>query len=90
MYTTLYNQPPEEIPSVNYVSRRSCIVREVIGETMAAIKLVQAPSWDQLWTDATTQRQIPFTAHIIELLVDNGDTTIIDPAVVVLSCFFRR
>jgi hypothetical protein len=84
MYTALYNQPPEETPSVNYV-RRCCIVREVIGETMEAMKLVQAPSRDQLWTDATTRRQIPFTTLIIGLLVDNGGTTIIDPAVVVLS-----
>ena len=67
MYTTLYNQPPEEIPSVNYVSRRSCIVREVIGETMAAIKLVQAPSWDQLWTDATTQRGSRFHSPLSPL-----------------------
>lgn len=86
IYTTLYNEQPDEIPSINYV-RQCRIVIEVIGKMMAAMKLAQAPSWDQLWTDATTRRQIPFTTLIIGLRADNGGTTVIDP-IVVSSCIF--
>ena len=46
---------------------------EVIGETIAAIKLVDAPTWNQLWTDGTTRRQIPFTALVIGLMEGEAD-----------------
>ena len=59
---------------------------EIIGETVAAIKLADADTWNQLWTDATTRRQIPFTAVIIGLMGDNDE---IDP-VVVSSCIFME
>ena len=39
-----------------------------------------------LWTNATTRRQIPFTALIIGVLAESGD---IDP-VVILSCIFME
>ena len=55
---------------------------EVIGETIAAIKLADAPTWNQLWTDGTTRRQIPFTALVIGLMGEDED---IDP-IVVSSC----
>ena len=55
-----------------------------MGETVAAMKLGSADSWKQLWTDATTRRQIPFTALIIGLLANEED---IDP-VIVSSCIF--
>jgi hypothetical protein len=62
MYETLYSKKPEELPSVNFV-REYRVVVEVIGKTIAAIRLVMAPDdWNQLWTDATTRQQIPFTA----------------------------
>lgn len=84
MYETLYNEKPEERPSVNFV--RECrVVVEVIGETITAIRLANAEKWDQLWTDATTRRQIPFTALIIGML--DGEDNKIDP-VVVSSCIF--
>ena len=74
MYETLYGEKPEEEPSV-----------EIMGKTVTAMKLGSpADSWKQLWTDATTRRQIPFTALIIGLLGDEED---IDP-VVVSSCMF--
>ena len=57
---------------------------EVIGETLAALRLARAESWDQLWTDATTRRQIPFTALIIGML---GEDNHVDP-IVVSSCIF--
>ena len=86
LYMVLYNERPKNIPSVSFV-RHCRIVIEVIGETLAAIKLANCPSWDQLWTDATTRQQIPFTALIIGVLTDNGGDTVIDP-VVVSSCIF--
>ena len=87
MYETLYSEKPEELPSVNFV-RRCRVVVEIIGETIAAIKLASAENWKwkQLWTDATTRRQIPFTALVIGLL---GDEDNIDP-VVVSSCIFME
>ena len=85
IYETLYNECPEELPSVNFV--RECrVVVEIIGETLVAIKLGRAEFWDQLWTDLTTRRQIPFTALIIGILADSGN---IDP-VVVSSCIFME
>ena len=85
MYVTLYGKEPEELSSVNFV--RECrVIVEVIGETMTAIKLAQAPTWMQLFTDATTCRKIPFTALIIGILGDNDK---IDP-VVVSSCIFME
>lgn len=83
MYETLYGETPEEIPSVNFI-RQCRVVVEIIGETVAAIKLGWAEVWKQLWTDATTRRQIPFSALIIGLL---GEEDVIDP-VVVSSCIF--
>jgi hypothetical protein len=83
MYETLYGETPEELPSVNFV--RECrVVVEVVGETIAALKLAAAENWKQLWMDATTRRQIPFTALVIGLL---GDEDNIDP-VVISSCIF--
>ena len=78
MYETLYGTKPKEVPSVNFV--RGCrVIVEIIGETIAAMKLASAKTWKQLWTDA-------FTALVIGLLGDDeGDT--IDP-VIISSCIF--
>eukprot|EP00956_Cyclotella_meneghiniana_P030815 scaffold78775_cov36-Cyclotella_meneghiniana.AAC.2 len=84
MYETLYGEKTEEEPpSVNFI-RQCRVVVEIMGETVTALKLGSADSWKQLWTDATTRRQIPFTALIIGLLGDEED---IDP-VIVSSCIF--
>ena len=83
VYKTLYKEEPDELPSINLV--RECrVFVEVMGETLMAIKLANAPQWLQLWTNATIRRQIPFTALIIGILAESGD---IDPCVV-LSCIF--
>jgi hypothetical protein len=50
---------------------------EIMGKTLMAIKLANAPQWLQLWTNATTRCQIPFTELIIGVLAESGD---IDPA----------
>ena len=85
MYETLYGKKPDELPCVNFV--RECrVIVEVIGETITAIKLAKAPTWKQLFTDATTRRQIPFTALIIAIL---GDDDKIDPVVVSLCIFME-
>ena len=87
MYYTLYGKYPADEPSVSFC--RECrVIVEVIGETIAALKLAHAPRWLQLWTDATTRRQIPFTALVIGLLGDGSDDKI-DP-VVVSSCIFME
>ena len=62
------------------------VVVEVMGETIAVIKLADTPSWNQLWTDGTTRRQIPFTALVIGLM---GNGEVIDP-IVVPSCIFME
>ena len=86
MYETLYQEKLEEPPpSVNFV--RECrVVVEVIGETIAAIKLANKETWDQAFGDGTTRRQIPFFALVIGLLDDDGN---LDP-VVVSSCIFME
>jgi hypothetical protein len=60
---------------------------EVIGETIAAMKLADAPSWSQLWTDGTNRWQIPFTALVVGLMGKDDD--IIDPVVVLSSIFME-
>jgi len=85
IYETLYNESPEELPSVNF-ARECQVIVEIIGETLVAIKLGSTQIWDQLWTNSTTRRQIPFPALIIGILADSGS---IDP-VVVSSCIFTE
>jgi hypothetical protein len=86
MYEMLIGETPKELPSVSFV-RSDRVVVEVIGEKIAAMKLANAPSWSQLWTDRTTRRQIPFTALVVGLMGNNDD--IIDP-VVNSSCIFME
>jgi uncharacterized membrane protein len=85
MYETLTGETPADVPSVNFV-RQCRVVVEVIGETITALKLASAEDWKAIWTDATTRRQISFTALVIGLL---GDEETIDP-VVVSSCIFME
>ena len=66
-YQTYYSKEPNEVPQVSFV-RQCRVIVQVIGETIAAIKLASAEKWDQLWTDVTTRRQCPFQALIIGLM----------------------
>ena len=59
MYKTLYGVEPTELHSVNFV-RQCCVVVEVIGKTITALKLESVKNWKQLWTNAITRRQILF------------------------------
>jgi hypothetical protein len=64
VYKTLYKEEPDELPSGNFL--REChVLVEVVGETLTAIKLANAPQWSQLWTNSTTRCRVPFTALII-------------------------
>ncbi len=85
MYETLYGETPADLPSVNFV-RQCRVVVEVIGETVTALKLASANNWKALWTDATTRRQIPFTALVIGLL---SNEEAIDP-IIISSCIFME
>ena len=82
-YQTYYGKEPEEVPQISFV-RQCRVIVEVIGETIAAIKLASVEKWDQLWTDATTQRQCPFQALIIGLMDTEKN---LDP-VIISSCIF--
>jgi hypothetical protein len=85
LYETLYQDKPQELPSVSFV--RSCrVVVEVMCETKAAIKIASSPEWSQLWTDGTSRRQTSFTALIVGILSKDGN---IDP-VVISSCIFME
>ena len=92
MYETLYDidlnaegEKKVEFPSINFC--RECrIVVQVIGETMAALKLAKAVKWNQLFTDATSRRQVSFQALLVGIMDDDGT---IDP-VVVSSCIFME
>ena len=76
---------PNKLPSITFVQRCRVVVK-VIGETIAATKLADAPSWNQLWTNRTSRQQIPFSALVIGLIGEDDD---INP-VVVLSCIFME
>ena len=85
MYTTLYGEKPKEWPCDNYV--RGCrVIVQVIAETIAAFKIASADKYAQLWTDATSRRQISFQAMIVGIM---GEGNKIDP-VVLSSCIFSE
>lgn len=85
MYETLYEEKPDDVPSINFV-RQCRVVVENVSETIAAIKLGNAKDWSQLFTDATSRRQVSFTALIIGIM---GDDNKLDP-IVVSSCIFME
>ena len=66
--------------------RRYRVVVQVLGETMAAIKLGQAESWQQMFTDGTTRQQVSFQNIVVRLM---GENSLLDP-IVVLSCIFME
>ena len=67
VYETIYDKTPDELPSLSFV-RRCRTVIQVVGETIAAIKLAEAPEYGQLFYDATTRRHIPFQCVLVGLL----------------------
>ena len=84
--STMTNEEPKDLPSVNFV--RGCrIIAQIIGETIAAIKLARSESWEQLFTDGTSRRQVSFQNMIIGLLSNQNDT--LHP-LYVSSCIFNE
>ena len=82
MYETLYYEESVERPS----GCNCCMVVQVIGKTMTALKLAKSEKWNQIFTDATTRRQISFQALLVGVMDNDG---MIDP-VVVSSCIFME
>ena len=82
LFATLYNEEPKTIPSLNYV-RQCRVLVQTIGETITAMKLSACSNWAEIFFDATTRRQVPFSAVVISLMGDGPDS--IDP-IIVSSC----
>ena len=69
--STINRQKTAKVPSVNFV--RECrVVVQIIGETIAAIKLANTEKWGQLFTDGTTRRQIAFQNLVVGLMDEEG------------------
>ena len=66
--------------------RKYRIIAQINGETIAAIKLARINSWEQLFTDGTSRRQVSFQNLIIGLL-DDDDNDDLNP-LIVSSCIF--
>jgi hypothetical protein len=79
LFAALYGEEPKKIPSLNYV-RQCWVLVPIISETITAMKLAVCPNWAEIFFDATTRRQVPFSAVIISLMGDGPDT--IDPIIV--------
>jgi hypothetical protein len=82
LFVTLTGEEPKELPSVNYV-RQCRVLIQIIAETITAMKLAAHPNWAQIFFDATTRRQLSFSAVIISLMGDEPGS--VDP-VIVSSC----
>ena len=83
MYSTLYGETPEQVPSVNFVRQCRSIIEEV-GLMITAIKMGIADSWPYWGDDATTRRHLTWSALVIGLM---GSDHKLDP-VIVSSCIF--
>ena len=80
---TFTGEEVKTLPSIRYV-RHCRLIVQILGETMAAIKLGREKCWQQLFTDGTTRRQISFQNVVIGLM---GESNSVNP-VVVSSCIF--
>jgi len=73
-----------ELPSISFV--RECrVVLQNLNETLSALRLGTAETWQQLFTDGTSRRQIAFQNLVIALM-ENGK---LDP-VIVSSCMVLK
>ena len=82
LFAALYGEEPKHIPSVNYV-RQCHVLVQIVSETITAMKLAVCTTWAEIFFDATTRRQVPFSAVVISLMGDTPES--IDP-VIVSSC----
>jgi hypothetical protein len=58
---------------MNYV-RQCQVLIQIIGETVTAMKLAVCPNWAEIFFDATTHRQVPFSAVVISLMGDGPES----------------
>lgn len=82
LFAALYGEEPKHIPSVSYV-RQCRVLVQIVSETITAMKLAVCTTWAEIFFDATTCRQVPFSAVVISLMGDTPES--IDP-VIVSSC----
>ena len=82
LFAALYGEEPKHIPLVNYV-RQCRVLVQIVSETITAMKLAVCTTWAEIFFDATTRRQVPFSAVVISLMGDTPES--IDP-VIVSSC----
>ena len=71
-----------EIPSVEFVSKCQ-VVLQIVNETLSAFILGNAETWNQLFKDGTSRRQISLQNLVIYLMENDG----LDP-VIVSSCMY--
>ena len=83
LYETLTCVDPTEVPYVSFIRRCHTVV-QVVVETIAAWKLVDADSWCQIFTDETSRRQCSFQALVFGIMDEDG---LLDP-VIFSSCTF--
>ena len=83
IYNCLYGENPRQVPSKNFVRQCRSVV-EIVGETIVAMKLASAPSWDQTNYDATSRRQNAFQCLIVSVM---GANNVLE-SLVVSSCIF--
>jgi hypothetical protein len=86
LFAALYGEEPKKIPSLNYV-RQCQVLIQIISETITAMKLAICPNWAEIFFDATTHRQVPFSAVVISLMGDGPES--IDPIVVSLCVVLK-
>ena len=60
------------VPSVRYCREARSILR-VLTETLAAYRLGKAGSWEQLFVDGTSRRQVPLQTLLIGILNENDE-----------------
>jgi hypothetical protein len=82
LFAMLYSEEPTSIPSLDYV-RQCRVLVQIVSETITAMKLSICTNWAEIFFDATTRRQVPFSAVVISLMGDTPES--IDP-VIVSSC----
>lgn len=73
-----------EYPTADFV-RKCRLVLQILNETLSALRLGNAPTWHQLFTDGTSRRQVAFHNLVIGLMM-NGK---LDPCIV-SSCMILK
>ena len=81
LFAMLYDKESTSIPSFNYV-RQCRVLVQIVSETITAMKQSVCSNWAEIFFDATTRRQVPFSAVVISLMGDTPES--IDPVIVSL------